>query len=140
MRFLCLLVLAFTLSSCDESLSIHLTFPDGFRGLARLRSNQPDGLTLDTSKRTRDLRFSSDGVCDIRGDLPTLKWHQVTARYSNGKPIPVISSAANATPETFGVWSAGLAANNTEDWFVVGTHKDLEAATEKKDGFKWPPK
>jgi len=99
---------------------------------------QPGGLSYDRTKNNITFEFPESGVLDIQGDAPTLDWHHVTARYQNGKLIPVVQPDRVISADEIALRPAGLLGNK-EDWYVVGTYDDLKHAMEEKRGFKFPP-
>src|SRR2546421_2759724 len=87
-----LLIATVLWSGCRaHSLTVEFVFPDGFRGVAKVRSGQTPGITPVATNETITLVFPSSGVLDIQGKLPTLDWHKPIARYRNGKALPVLT-------------------------------------------------
>lgn len=128
----------FLYSYLQPSSQIDLVFPDGFRGLAKLRGKKEGGIDLHKKDGVYVVRFPLNGVLDIRGSLPTMKWHVLTARFANGNVIPVAGSEAQVGKDDIALRQAGLF-ENREDWFVVGDENDMKVAFEQKHGFKWSP-
>jgi hypothetical protein len=114
-----------------------LVFPNGFRGTARIRAKQPDGMPLELSENTYTLQFPASGILSIRGELPTLKWHHLQARYSDGNAIPIAGPEQAVTDSEIVLRSLGVSEGGAEDWYAVGTSADAKKGLTDKWGF-WP--
>jgi hypothetical protein len=142
-----LLLLAFVIwlgiSRFTPSPELIYIFPDGFRGIAIVRSNKPSGVSVKPSGGVVTLIFPASGILDIRGDDPIHDWHRPSARYVSGETIP----AASANPDrpisddVVGlrtVGSKGESADGDEEtWYVVGTFDELKKAVAKMRGFEY---
>lgn len=127
-------------SSCsDKTPQVVFVFPDGFRGTARIRSKQANGASYVQTEHSTTLEFPASGVLDLRDELPTLAWHQISAKYKSGKPIPIVEAQSKISDLDVALRPAGLF-ENVEDWYVVGTYEDLKRTMEEKRGFKFPPR
>lgn len=127
----------FVFSFFQPSVQIELVFPDNFRGLARLRGEQEGGTDVQRQGGAYVLVFPSSGVLEIKGKLPTMRWHVVSARFASGTVIRGADSDPSVGKDDIALRQVGLF-ENREDWFVVGTDADLAKAYEQKRGFKWP--
>src|SRR5947207_12220946 len=96
-------------SGCSRhSLTVEFVFPDGFTGVAKLRSGQTPGIAPVTTNETITLVFPTSGVLDIKGNLPTLDWHMPIARYRNGNAIPVLTPPNQISDDTVALRHLGL--------------------------------
>jgi hypothetical protein len=118
---------------------IVLIFPDNFRGTAKLRAGQPNGLKFDRAQSEIELRFPPSGILDLQDHLPTLDWHRLSAKYESGEKLPIDQPENKVSDSQVALRSAGVIGDK-EDWYVVGTYDDLKSAMEQKRGFKLPPK
>ena len=125
---------AFCSSATPE---IVLIFPDNFRGTAKLRAGQPNGLKLDRTQSEIELRFPRSGILDLQDRLPTLDWHRVSAKYESGEKLPIDQPDNKMSDSQIALRPAGLVGDK-EDWYVVGTYDDLKSAMDEKRGFKFP--
>ena len=114
-----------------------LVFPEGFRGTAKIRAHRPTGAPIRRVDGTLLLAFPTSGVLDISGDLPTLKWHVLKAKFERGAPIPVVSQVQSAPDDSTGLRSLGVTEGGAEDWYAVGTAQDAKRGLTEKWGF-WP--
>jgi hypothetical protein len=109
--------------------------PDGFTGTLKLRQS-PNGIVPRATNNVLELIFSADGVCEVRGDLPTREWHQKNPRYATSGPITWIPFPDKTPMDAVGLRSVGTKSSG-EDWFVIGTHSNATAALEMMTGIKW---
>ena len=133
------------ISGCasDRPAAIEFVFQDDFRGIAIIRCNEPNGVTIATTNGLTTMIFPKSGILEIKGETPTFKWHTITARYENGITIPVdlpsISnlSSNNVPDDVIAVRSLGVKGDK-EDWNLVGKADEVKAALAKKNGFDFP--
>ena len=129
------LMFRFCSSSTPE---IVFLFPNNFRGTAKIRAEQPNGLKLGRTQSNVEFQFPQSGVLDIQDRLPSLEWHRVSAKYESGEKILIVQPDNEVSDSQMALRPAGLAGEK-EDWYVVGTYDDLKRAMEEKRGFKFPP-
>jgi hypothetical protein len=119
--------------------TVEYVFPDGFRGAAVIRENQPGGVPSCKSdyffsrRPPCVLHFSNSGVLNIQGQSPTTQWHNASARYANGTVIPVSYSSPDfKVPKgEIALWSYAI--QNGEDMLFVGTEDEfLKFRTDKQ--------
>jgi hypothetical protein len=130
--------LAVALSGCERPSSrLHFVVPDSSPAILRIRSHRPNGVFLKPTNGILELHFSSEGFCDVQGELPTFRWHSISASYSTRGPIPWVQFPAQNSSDFIGLRSLGLK-DNVEDWYVVGTIDDVREAMNKKSESKVP--
>jgi hypothetical protein len=132
------LALALGAGCGDSSIRIAVTVPTDYRGALKIYQRDPGGITPEFQNRTVELVFGSDGILRLKGYSPSQRWHTMSARYADGRPILVITNTQTTPPLTFGLWPVGGVRDN-QDWYVIGTLDDVKRARELRDGFKWPP-
>ncbi len=120
----------------SKPLTIEYVFPDGFTGVAKIRSAQASGVVLVPTNGILILNFPVSGELEIRGDLPTLDWHRPVAHYKSGTPIPVVTPPNVVSDGEIALRSIGLK-NNSEDWYLVGKESDVHDALTQKNGFEF---
>lgn len=121
----------------DRSPEVLFVIPDGYRGLVILDSYDAEGADATPVNNVITLLVNEDGHVSVKGALPTVEWHRLSARYAGGGQIPVPTPSASVSDDDIALRTVGLY-ENKQDWFVVGTSEDLKIAQEKKRGFKWP--
>ena len=135
--FLLLLPLLIIVSGCyRRGAVLEFVVPDGYTGILKLRES-PSGIVIRPTNGVIELHFSADGVCEVKGELPTRNWHTKNPRYATAGPITSISFPDKVPKNAVGLRSVG-SKSISEDWFVIGTYSDVAAALEKMVGFKWP--
>src|SRR4051812_31469981 len=102
------ITLALTIGCGKRSMTIEFVFPDGFTGIAKLRSGQPSGASLAASNGIILLVFPPSGVLDVQGKLPTLDWHTPIAHFRNGDSIPILTPPNQVSDDTFALRPLGL--------------------------------
>jgi len=135
MRFLMLMCLMLGMVGCREkpSPTVMLVFPDGFRGIAILRWDQPDGTKININDQSFELHIPSSGVLPIQGKNLMVDWYVQQARYESGRPL---TQGNQHTKDEDGIylWDMGVNASASESWYVVGKAKDRDGVLEKKMG------
>ena len=117
-------------------------FPDGFHGVAKIRSNRPTGVTLEArdegmERRIITLEFPASGVLEIKGESPTLDWYSPSARYAGGKTIPVAGVDKDVAKDVIALRGMGGIIDD-EEWYVVGSFDDLFKANKERHAYKYP--
>jgi len=137
--FALLLGLAFLAACSKRSLTVEFVFPDGFTGIAKVRSRQPSGITLVRTNDSVILVFPRSGVVDIKGKLPTVAWHKLVARFQGGVALPVLTPPNSVSDGVVALRPLGLK-DNVEDWYLVGKADQVRGALSQKYGFELPDK
>ena len=131
--------LLFSVCGCSHSLTLEYVFPDGFSGIAKLRSNKPAGVSLVATNGFITLTFPPSGVLDIQGESPIHDWHNPIARYQSGETIPVVTPPNEVSNDAIALRSVG-SKNNVEDWYFVGKLDGIHDAQTQMRGFEFPSK
>jgi len=118
---------------------IDYVFPDGFSGIAKIRSVKSEGVTLVENNGVITLDFPSSGVLEIKGKLPIFDWHKPVAHYQSGKMIPVVTPPNEVSDNEIALRDVGGTKQNTEEWYVVGKFSEIHAAQTQMNGFEFPP-
>lgn len=127
-------------TSCHrQAVQLQFDIPDGYAGILKIRSHRPEGIALCVINGATEIGFSTNGICDIQGELPTLRWHRIGARYTTRGPVAWIQFPEQSLDDAVGLRALGLK-DNVEDWYVVGTLKDVREAMDQKHGFHVPQK
>ena len=77
--------------------------------------------------------FPKDGLLRVRSMRPFEQWHESSARYAGGTPLPatLISGSSQAAPGSVGMWggSRGATWPDKRDYivWVVGTEAEFKA-------------
>jgi hypothetical protein len=120
---LCVLV------SCNETpKDVVYVVPDGYSGILKLRSKQSNGQETEWKDNRVTYMFSSNGVVDIKGTLPTKKWHALSARFKSGTILPVAGPGLDLPKDAIALRALGLTPDGLESWDVVGTEDDMVRA------------
>lgn len=129
-------------SGCTRTIEIEYVFPNGFRGAAVIRENQPNGIPPCKLPALAGinhcvLNFPSTGVLNIQGDSPGTVWHTSSARYTNGMviPVPYNTPGAHVSKETIALWTFG-GVQYGEDWLFVGTEDEFRKFRDEKHSNK----
>lgn len=134
---------ALLLTCCQRAdMEIVYVFPEGFRGVAKIRSRRPEGLALrpqreGANRQVLTLQFPASGVLDIRGESPTLDWYSPSARYADGTAIPVAGFGGKVAEDAVALRGMGGIIND-EEWYVVGTFADQLKAAAERHAYKYP--
>jgi hypothetical protein len=141
MRLLASLLAALLLvTGCNrEAVQLQFDIPDGYAGILKIRSHRPDGIELRATNGVIEIHFATNGICDIRGKLPTLQWHRIGARYTTRGPVTWIQFSEQSPKDAVGLRALGLK-DNVEAWYIIGTLKDVGAAVDQMYGFHVPQK
>ena len=122
MRLIVSLLPAFLiLASCDrQAVQLEFDIPDGYSRILKIRSHHPEGLALRLTNEVIEIHFTTNGICDIQGELPTLPWRRIGARYTTRGPVMWIQFPEQSAEDAVGLRSLGLK-DNVEDWYIIGT-------------------
>jgi hypothetical protein len=134
-----LLVWCCCLTSCRQKpITIVYVVPTGFRGAFSVCQDQSGIENVQWSGNVAVITVASNGSAHTHSALPSQKWHDAKARYSDGTDLPVALSSTG--DNTVALRRIPPRANEfNKEWLVVGGREDLRRALEKLDGFKWPP-
>jgi hypothetical protein len=123
---------------------IEYVFPDGFRGGAVIRENQPDGVALcridawlpGTHRCT--VSMPSSGELKIQGESPDVLWHSASAHYASGKliPLPNDNPRINDPEATIALWRPGQITPG-EVWLFVGTKDECTKFLDEKHKIRY---
>jgi len=127
-------------TGCDRpALQLQFNVPDGYVGILKIRSHHREGVALRPTNGVIDIHFTTNGTCDIQGELRTLQWHQICARYATRGSVQWIQFPDQTPQDAVGLRSLGLK-DNVEDWYVIGTMQNVRAGMDQKYGFHVPKK
>ncbi len=134
MRWTVLLVIAVAAATgCSGSgRPIEYIVPDGHRGRVWVLYDPaaPELPVVDGRYRAT---FPADGVLRVGSMRPFGQWHETTARYTDGTPLPatLISGSSQVAPDTVGMWGGTRGATwpDKRDYivWVVGTEAEYKA-------------
>ncbi len=74
----------------------------------------------------------------MKGELPTLSWHQSLARYADGRSIPVPGPPISVSDDVIAFRGLGVKNDNTEAWYLVGRANQMQDAMNRFYGFEVP--
>lgn len=112
-----------------RSSGVEYVFPAGFRGLARIVINAPDGAELKLKDGTYTILVRPEGEARIKsGDKAIFGWHIVRARFDDGTAIPLGDERTPSSHVAF--WQSG---DVGEPWIAVyvGTADEWREAGNK---------
>jgi hypothetical protein len=125
--------------SHQNASTVDYVFPDGFSGIAKIRSVKSEGVTLVENNGVVTLDFPPSGVLEIKGKLPIFDWHKPVAHYQSGKTIPVATPPNEVSDNEIALRDVSGTKQNTEEWYVVGKFSEIHAAQTQMNGFEFPP-
>jgi hypothetical protein len=125
-----------TISCSDNTPTINLVVPDGYRGIIILVSSG-DGAEGEWKDKTVTFRIPESGKLAIRdGELIGHKLHNLTAEYDSGKHLPVDGEPGLTADDEHVLRKAGDNVLNAMEgksmktmfvkYFIVGTYKEQE--------------
>jgi len=103
---------------------IHFVIPDGFRGAIVIYINQPDGIRLKKNAGVYTCTIPDNGILKLADKGPFYEWHEVSAAFTNGDPIPVAHEPKRLSKETVAFWPHG---SRVFLYGFVGTKDENEA-------------
>src|SRR5688572_4265601 len=78
---------------------IVFVFPDGFQGIFTIKAEEPDGVKVAPSNSISMFFVPADGLLKLAGESPVRAWNSSTARYADGKQIPIWKPAATISKD-----------------------------------------
>jgi hypothetical protein len=135
-------VLGFVLfAGCSDSgPSVEIVVPKGFTGPVWIMLD-PDGQDIPLVNGRYQVVFPADGVLRARSFRPFERWHQSSARYDDGTPLPEASGGTPAEPDAVAVRGGGSVVTRRDGkeirWmpYFVGTAKQYS----ERPAMDFPP-
>lgn len=134
-----LMVIAFPFGCSGSGRPIEFVVPKGHTGPVWVR-HDPAAPDLPVVNGRYQVIFSSDGVCRVPHMRPFEQWHETSARYDDGTPLPASllsgSSHSDVAPGTVGMWAGpgGSTWPDKRDYimWVVGTEQEYQTFVQGK--------
>lgn len=121
-----------------EPLFIEIHVPSGFRGVILLVVDSRAPAVATNPSGVRVYEVPESGVLAIPTAAPFQEWHSLSARYSDGAPLPV--SVVNPAPSTEeGVELRPIVSTGDRLYYLVGTGAELAEALRNRGDLEAGP-
>lgn len=111
---------------------VDMVIPKGYTGPVRIILD-PEGKDIQLVNGRYQVVIPADGTLRVRSFGPFQQWHQSSARYDDGSPLPEWSGASPAGPNTVALRGGGSAMTHRDGkevhWmpYFVGTEAEYRA-------------
>jgi len=129
-------IILLLLLGCERGgIVIHFVVPNNYRGTFKVIVDDARGRQIVPMDRTYTLEIPESGILIVKKEIPFLEWHQESASYKSGLPIPNASSVSSQSVAYDGV-TTDSANGQLVHWFLIGTEQEKQHALRK--GFLRP--
>ena len=117
-----------------DSPTMLFILPNGFSGLFVISEDRNNGVILDRTNNAYPLEIPENGRLAVKSFAPFNHWHKVSAKFKDGKNLPVATTTRTseiALHELPSVGGIGI-------YYFVGSQSEFDAISRKHDFYKFP--